>query len=474
MRVSLGRLTACGLVLLGFGALIPFAAAQQRQAPADSLLQTQRALDETLKQERREQAPLNALLDWQWGGWIDYYVFHFDDGVQSQRVLQRPGMSAWTRLRIDDGAHEFFARIRLRLDYFDPGDEFDRQEDWVGPNFDRAWYQLDLNKALHLDNSAPLSFKTRIGRQDVQFGTGYALDLPLDAVVLDFEIQRFRAIGLLGKTPGSTPNVDRSAPVDSHSNRHFYGVQLQYEGIQNHVPFAYALWQQDHTDERPKDFFQEYNYESQYFGIGSRGQIVRNLNYWAEGVWESGRSYGDGQFLRQDYIAAYGWDAGLEYLFGGDYRPRLAGEYMFGSGDSGRIFSPTNALGGNRGDRKDSSFVGFGYRDTGISAALATSNIHVFKASGSVAPAPNIELLRDLELGTNWYLYYKNKRHGAVSDTLADEYSGYAGWEMDYYANWRIDADLSWTIRWGMFFPGSAFSDRDSRSFLVTGLTWSF
>ena len=70
--------------------------------------------------------------------------------------------------------------------------------------------------------------------------------------------------------------------------------------------------------------------------------------------------------------------------------------------------------------------------------------------------------------GQNW------ESVAAVSDVLADERSGYLGWEMDYYANYRIFSDLSWTVRFGTFFPGSAFSDQTTRTFLLTGVTWSF
>ena len=45
---------------------------------------------------------------------------------------------------------------------------------------------------------------------------------------------------------------------------------------------------------------------------------------------------------------------------------------------------------------------------------------------------------------------------------------------MDYYTNWRITSDLAWTARFGVFFPGSAFEDQTTRTFLLTGLTWSF
>lgn len=469
-----------GAIVLAAGAVLhAFVAVAQAQsigpaAPSENLLQQQRTIDQQRDEQRRRDAPLDSLLDWQWGGWIQYYVFHFDDGVQSQRVLQAPSASVWTRLSLDEGAHEFFARITLEYNYFNPGDEFTRQQDWIGPDFDRAWYEIDLGKALHIPDWSGRSQTTvRIGRQEVQLGTGYALDMPMDAVWLTQRLGDVRLNGLIGRSITSTANIDRSAPVDSHMSRRFYGVQATYEGFNDHRPFAYALWNDDFTDERPQNAMQNYAYDTRYFGFGSRGSIVHNLNYWTEAVFEKGRSYGDGMFLRRSRVDAWAWDAGVEKLFDSPVKPRLFGEYMFASGDGDRIFSPTNADGGNsRGN--DSSFVGFGFRDTGISAGLTPSNLHIWKAGASASPFHSTELLRDLEIGTNWLLYHKHHSHGAISDETADEFNGYVGWEMDYYINWRLSSDLSWTIRWGMFFPGEAFSDRSSRSFLLTGLTWSF
>jgi hypothetical protein len=420
----------------------------------ESLLQQQRLIDEKLERERKELAPLDSLLDWQWGGWLEYYIFHFDDGIESQRVFQRPGMSLWTRLRIDGGAHEIFGRVRLTFEYFNPGDEYERQQDWVGPNLDRGWYQIDIGRAFRLtEPDDPLQMSVRVGRQAVLFGTGYTLDLPLDAVTLDARLFDFRLRGLFGKAIGSFPNVDRSEPVDTHSARRFFGVQVDYEGIENHRPFAYAIWNDDFTDERPTDPLQNYSYDTQYFGLGSRGSLLHNLNYWTEWVYEAGHSYGDGDFLHRDHVEAWAWDIG---------------------GDADRLFSPTDARGGNHGDREDTSFVGFGYRDTGLAAAPSRSNIHIWRAGGAFAPLEKIEFCRDLEIGTNWFLYHKHHRRGAISDPTAGQFEGYAGWEMDYFVNWRFASDLSWTLRWGTFFPGEAFQDRSSRSFLFTGMTWSF
>ena len=440
-----------------------------------SFIQQQRLIDEKLREERREIAPITEVLDFQWGGWIEYYLFHFDDGVQKSRFVQRPGMAFWTRLRIDDGAHEVFARAKIRYTYFSHGDEIERQQDWWGPNFDRAWYQIDIGKAFRLNEpSDPYQLRARIGRQPILFGTGYALDLPLDAALVEAKIHDFRVHGLFGKTIGSFPNVDRSEPVDSHSHRLFYGVQVTYDGWEDHVPFVYAVWNDDKTDERPRDWDQNYSYDSFYLGLGSRGEPLRNLTYWAEAVYESGHSFGDGDFLHRDYVEAFGWDVGVEYLFDVPTRPRVAAEYMFASGDPDREFSPTSALGGNSNGRKDTSFVGFGYRDAGIASGLIPANLHIWRVGASFAPLEKHALFRDFEVGTNWFLYHKNHARGAISDFTADRRSGYAGWEMDYFINWRLASDVAWTARWGMFFPGDAFSDRHTRHFIFTGLTWSF
>ncbi len=446
--------------------------AAQPSSPTENFLRQQRLIDNQLADQRTRGAPTEALIDWQWGGWLEYYVFHFDDGVQKSRLYQRPGLAVWSRLQIDDDAHQFFVRMRLNYERFKNGDEYDRRVDWEGPTFDRAWYEIDVGKAFDLDID-PVEARFRVGRQSVLFGTGYALDLPLDAVTMDLRAGDWRVNGLLGRTIPSLPNIDRSAPVQDHSYRQMYGVQVTYEGIQRHRPFAYALWNNDKTDERPQTPFQDYSYDTRYFGVGSQGEIARNLSYWAEAVYEGGRSFGDRQYAQQSTVDAYGWDFGLEYRFDGPAQARINGEYMFASGDGDRLFSPTNAAGGNRFG-KDSSFNAFGFRDTGISASPALSNVHIWRLGGAARPAPEVELLRDLELGANCFLYYKHHHRAAISDTTADMYNGYVGWEFDTFLNWRIASDLSWTVRYGAFFPGKAFSDRETRHFVLTGVTWSF
>jgi len=44
------------------------------------------------------------------------------------------------------------------------------------------------------------------------------------------------------------------------------------------------------------------------------------------------------------------------------------------------------------------------------------------------------------------------------------------------FCNWRLTSDLAWTIRYGAFFPGSAYDggDKTCRQFVYTGMVLSF
>ena len=92
-----------------------------------------------------------------------------------------------------------------------------------------------------------------------------------------------------------------------------------------------------------------------------------------------------------------------------------------------------------------------------------------------------LEFYRDRLFGPNGEPYWMSTRtfpfdiHGAAQGIITfsrhdDLYPGLA----DRIASWAITNDLSWTARYGLFFPGDAFSDQSSRSFFLTGMTWSF
>jgi len=456
---------------------------ESRSAPrntgiSSAFLERQRSLERENQRKLQKELPISQKFRLDYGGWYNFYFFLFDDGFNSSRTLRQHELRLWASFSADQGVHKGYVRGRFEFEDFNPGDNFDPndEDDGEGPELERGWYVFDLAQALRVYEGMdiPWEMKVKLGRDLVYIGTGYAIDVPLDHIMIQGEFLDFQTTYILGQTPLWTENIDRSDPVEDRSERIFHIIEQKYVGWDNHEPFWYIAWQDDRTTESPNAPFQNYEYDSRYIGFGSTGELVENLRYSTEWVFERGDSYGDRRFLHTNEIDAWAFDHRFDYIFRTPYQPVVSLEYMFASGDPNRLGSPTNAEGGNTFDFTDNSFVGFGFRDTGIAFSPRLSNIHIWRMGGSFRPFPNKEALRNMEVGTDWYLYWKNRSSAAVSDPLANQQSGYLGWEMDYYTNWRITNDLAWTARFGMFFPGSAFEDQTTRTFLLTGLTWSF
>jgi len=452
------------------------AAAQATGTITDAYLLQQRQIEEQIRKALIEQLPPTQKWQIDAGGWFSFYFFMFDDGINSSRTQRRYDGRLWFAATGDQGTHQFYARLRMTYTDWNRGDSYDdNEDDFEGPNADRLWYQFDLKAAAKAYAHTDLAFgmRVKVGRQFVEMGTGYALSLPLDAVLVTAEFHDFQLEGLIAKTIRSMADIDRSRPGSGSMDRHILGLELRYKGCPEHEPFAYIFWNEDDNNEQPPDLLQDYGYDSFYLGIGSQGQLHAYVRYSAEIVYEGGKSYGDRRFTRRDFINALGWDLLLEYLPPHESQPRFCLEYMFASGDAHRLGSPADAVGGNtRGT--DTSFVSFGYRDTGLAFAPRLSNIHIWRLGAACFPFTKTRTFRKLQIGTDWFLYWKNKARAAVSDITADKASGYLGWEMDYFANWRITSDLAATVRYGVFFPGKAFSDRTTRTFFLLGLTWNF
>ncbi len=475
-----GREATCALLLAGVfvhaAILADRASGQQPTREPDSFLNRQRAIDEQIRQDFDEQMHDTHRAAFDWGGWYSLNMMMFDDGLESSRTLRRYDLRLWGRLTLVRGAHEFYARTRLSLVDFNHGDSYDGDEDDIeGPNLERGFYRFSFVRALRGCDGHELDgdLIVTMGRDLVVFGSGLTLAAPLDHVSLRGTYRDVQLTLLAGKTVGSSSDFDLSRTA-TRSRRNFLGGEMKYRGFERHEPFAYVLWQRDHNREKRFQPFQRYDYDSFYAGLGSTGELVDHLRYVAEGVFESGRGFGDGRFLRDNDVGAWAMRAELEYLFRGPHRACASIEYLFGSGDADRLGSPISTRGGNTGDFDDRSFVGFGYVDTGLALAPRYTNLHMGRLGGSFFPWPDREGLENLQIGTDWFLFQKHHGSAAVSDSTAGRNSGYLGWEMDYFANWRMSADLAWTARLGVFFPGDALKDRTTRMFLLVGMVWSF
>jgi len=471
-RPAWPRSGGCALVM----ALLAAASTARGQAAPDVFLNQQRLIEEEIRSEYDELLPPDRRTDFDVGGWFSYYYSNFNDGLQDSRILQTQDFRLYGSLSLDEGAHQAYARLRLQHFGWSSGDSFDGDDNyWAEPLLDRAFYQFDLQRAMqaYAKQRIDWNFRVKVGRDFVDFGTGYALSVPMDQVLMTADVGPFEITGLLGKANWFLPNLDPSHPNYTHTDRCFYGTQVRYTGLERHRPFMYAYYQDDQLGDKAWTIDQDWDYDSAYFGLGSEGELIRDLRYGTEWVLECGKTYGNEQTRHRDDVQAWAFDIDLQYVTRLKTRPMFSGEYMFASGDADRLMSATDSVGGNTvGD--DNAFNAFGYRNTGLAFAPRLSNVHIWRMGGSFLPLERVELLRTLELGTNWYLYWKNKSNGPISDVTADEQDGYLGWEMDYYLNWRLTSDLSWTTRFGTFFPGDAFSDQSCRTFVLMGVTWSF
>ncbi len=446
------------------------------QRDPDAFVNQQRAVDERLRGEFESQLGDAAGSAFDWGGWYSLHFFVFDDGVKSSRTLRRHDLRLWGRLALDNGAHTFYARTRHSLIDFNAGDAYDRNEDDIeGPNLERGIYRFDLGKSREAGGERPLDYNlvASAGRDLVSLGTGITLATPLDHVSLAITHEDFELTAIAGKTVGSNQDFDLSRTA-KRLRRSFLGGELRFTGFEKHRPFVYALWQRDRNREHRYQPFRKFRYDSFYLGLGSTGELIDRLFYAAEFVYQGGHSHNSRWFLRSSDIEAWAIRSQFEYLFPGEKKARASVEYLFGSGDSDRSNSPTNTIGGNHRDFEDNSFIAMGYRDTGLVLAPRYANLHTWRVGGSYHPLPNDDRFSRLELGTDWYLFYKHHHPGAISDPTSDVKAGYVGWEMDYFANWRVAPDLALTARFGAFFPGRSYSDRTTRTSLLIGMTWSF
>ncbi len=298
------------------------------------------------------------------------------------------------------------------------------------------------------------------GRHYVSIGRGLAYSDVNDAVQVFFSSPEWRFKALASRTLPRQRNIDLSVPGSSAgSDRFFYGFEGAYRGIPNHNFYSFYLIQKDDSDEEPPDDFQDYDYNSQYIGLGAHGDIIKDLHYLAEVIRENGTSRVSPSNEKAGIDA---WAGMFEVAYDADIysHPRISGRYAFGSGDRDR-FSVTDTVGGNTSGI-DRNFLYFGYIDTGYALAPRLSNLHFFKGTISLSPLERWRQLKSLTVTSSYYRYYKERAGGGISDTEAVEAKGYIGQEVDIEMAWQIVSDLSCAVQYGYFFAGDAFRNTAS------------
>jgi len=413
-----------------------------------------------------------------YGGWFRSSYFWFDD-PPTYRGLRTQDLRIWGAATLDD-VHHLYARGRLTLIDWNTGDAYNGNDaDWEGMNLDSAFYRVEFSRALerYFNVDLPVDVEVRAGRQFMQLGSGLVYSQINDGFEITTQGRGWKFLLLGAQTVRTQDNIDNSIPGSSHSNRKFLGWQLDLTSIGRHSPYLFMLFERDRSKESPNNTTQDFDYDANYLGFGSRGELLtfgdhHMVRYWGEGVYQWGYSFTNASETDTEPIEAFALDAGVELLLNVHGKPRLVAEYAIGSGDNDRL-SVTNSIGGNRRGT-DRSFLYFGYLHTGYSLAPRLSNLQMVRVGAAARPFEKMDCVDRLEFGTDLYWYWKDKPNGAIQDLRATLDSKYIGSEFDMFVNWQILSDLVLTIRQGWFYPRDSYLEGGSRAFFSCDVTYSF
>jgi len=437
--------------------------------------QQARIIEEEKLRELEEEIPLDQQVFFDWGVWLRFEYGKIEDEVK-ERTWRNYDARLWLNFNIEN-VHQFYARFRIDWLDFNGGDSFDGNDyDVEGPDLDQAFWRMNVSNWLEkmgkpLPLNLDLSF--RVGRQFMYLGRGIAysrIDEGFEIILQNYDFS-FKVIG--ARSPHHDPDFDTSRPNPSRTARYFLGSQITYKGLRKHYPYVFVLIQEDENREHPENPFQDFDYNSQYYGLGIYGQVIPNLRYWGEFIFQTGTTVGSFSTQRDD-IDSQAFDVGLEYYFQARCKPKLSFEYAWAEGDKNRG-SVTQTMFGNMPGTYDTQFFGFGYLNTGYSFAPLFSNIRFVRFGGSCRPLVGLhDLFEKMELGVNFFIYRKDEKGGAISDFRANLPSKQLGTELDLYLNWRVLSDVALGFNYGVFYPGDAFSESDQRTFMLATVTYSF
>lgn len=316
-----------------------------------------------------------------------------------------------------------------------------------------------------------------VGSGLVVNGRGDGMELALTSSFVDVSIFGFYT-GLIDKDSNPYGLSDRD--FSDGAKRMFAGSTFE-KSFANQTAYCFFVSQRDYgkqgtgTDSAGNSVSIKSRYGSRYFGLGVKGDLSYGIDYYAEGVYESGYSYAQSDDMKKTDISAYAAVAGVNWYIDLPKKPSISLQYGYGSGDADRT-GTTSATGNQRG--KDTGFVSFGTFNSGYSFRPALSNIHLFRGGPSFMPfASSTGIAREMSFGIRYDLYLRATK-GAVgnSEQLSSNTSSrYVGQGADVIYRWSPFKDLAFFVNYGLFVPGSALESSESmRHFVTAGMNIVF
>jgi hypothetical protein len=427
-----------------------------------------RFLEEERRREMDRRPPLDEDMKqpllWDAGGWLHLQFDHLDDPPFSDTRTDRyVDLRLWGMLQVD---RTYTAFLRLQADYvdFNSGEQFHTSDDnQARLRVDQAWVEGDWTESGR-------GFTLKIGKEFLSMGSGLLFNDVAYAVQGTYDAERFAVRGWIAHSRFSEPDIDQSLPKPNESRRAFLGIEADYLITGSHRAYGMVLVERDFNREQVAA--QDWEYDANYIGVGGRGTIVDGWGYSAEAIFEFGRTAAAGS-TETDPIAAFAFLLTTDYQFQGPMEPVVRLQYMFGSGDDDRV-SPSDMAAGNEAGTTDTSFLPFGFIQTGYSLFPRVSNIHILRLGGSIRPFATTELFHKFEVGLYGYLYRKAVASELISDSRAFLDSTDVGQEIDVFLRWRILSDLGVSLNYGCFFPGKAYQEDSPRNFFTAGMTYAF
>ncbi|MCD6304546.1 MAG: alginate export family protein, partial [Planctomycetes bacterium] len=332
------------------------------------------------------------------------------------------------------------------------------------PYFD----QFDLRQAYvewHEIGGSPLGFK--IGRQAICYGDhrvfgpgnwGNTGRYWWDAAKAFIETDLAQVDFIYGRRV-----ICESVRFDKrHYDFHMLAVYAQIKKLPFRLDTFYVL---------------RYNGRGEAVGESGRGDRSTNsVGFYIDGTagrWDYGGT-AVGQFGKfgKDDICAFGGNARLGYTFDAPWKPRLAAQFSYGSGD------------GDPRDGRHGTFDGvFGSVDTlyGLMILTPWMNIEDYQLTAGVQPAKGLKVWVDghfFRLASDrdaWYWANGKPVRRDASGTLGQT----IGAEIDLLAKWRINPHWQLFAGYCHFFPGTFVLEmpnerNDPADWLFAQVTFSF
>lgn len=334
-------------------------------------------------------------------------------------------------------------------------------------------FDLDLGFIAVSDNDG--SLKLSAGRKYFNIGTGLVLNGRGDGAELNYSASML-SIDLLGMYTGLL--VKDNNPYGLSDKDYADGAKRVFSGgiiaaaLGNQNLYMFGLFQMDMAKQVKSA---ETKYDSQYFGAGIEG-VILNISYYAETVFETGQSYITKTSVNEKSdIAAYAVNTGLNYFIPVAFNPTLILQYAYGSGDKSR----DNYTTGNRpagAEGYDKGFISFGTFSGGYALKPVLSNIHIFRAGLTIVPFASFDSmsLRKMSLGGKYSYYIKDKKASPINDGEGALPKSDIGQGIDVSLRWQIFYDASFYVNYGLFLPGAAYREKESKNFIMTGFNFSF